>query len=134
MQETWIRVTGMENPPSVSDKHAFLLRVAANIAIDLIRRERRHDRRCIADDDLLTSIADQAPSPEVIVSDRDQLRALVNCLMQLPEKPRSALLMNRCDGMSHRAIAERLDVSESMVAKYLAQALRHCRDVFRAMS
>jgi len=36
--------------------------------------------------------------------------------------------MFRVDGLSHREIAERLGVSESMVAKYIGQALRHCRD------
>jgi RNA polymerase sigma-70 factor (ECF subfamily) len=39
--------------------------------------------------------------------------------------------MNRCDGLTHREIAARLGVSESMVARYLVQALRHCRDHFR---
>ncbi len=133
LQETWIRVSGMKDPPAVGNKQAFLLRIASNIAIDLIRRERRHHSHCIADEALLTAIADTAPSPEVIAVDRDQLRALVGALMRLPERPRSALLMNRCDGLSHREIAARLDVSESMVAKYLAQGLRHCRDAFRRL-
>ena len=133
LQETWIRVSTMKDPPAVRDGQAFLLRVAANIAVDLIRREHRHHSRCVADEDLLASIADSAPSPEVIAIDRDRLRALVGALMRLPDKPRTVLLMNRCDGLSHREIAARLKVSESMVAKYLAQSLRHCRDAFRKL-
>jgi len=35
--------------------------------------------------------------------------------------------MFRVDGLSHAQIARRLGVSESMVAKYIGQALRHCR-------
>lgn len=134
LQETWFRVAGLSSPTAVRDKQAFLLRIAANVAIDLIRRERRHQGRCTTDEGLLAGIEDLSPSPETIIIDRDQLRALVGALMELPEKARTALLMSRCDGLSHRDIAARLHVSESMVAKYLAQALRHCRDAFRAFT
>ena len=134
LQETWLRLAGMpELPAGVRDPHALLLRIAGNIAIDLLRRERRHSARCIHDDVLLQEIADHAPSPEAYALHRDELRALVRALAELPAKPRAALLLNRCDGLSHAQIAARLKVSDSMVAKYLAQALRHCRDAFRAI-
>jgi len=80
---------------------------------------------------LLAAVADNMPSPEVCVIDRDQLRLLALALARLPAKPRAALLLSRCDGLSHREIGVRLKVSESMVAKYLGQALRHCRDHYR---
>ncbi len=134
LQETWIRVANLGEPPAIRDRHAFLMRIAANIAIDLIRRERRHQNRCVDDEGILASIEDLAPSPETVLIDRQRLGALVRALVQLDEKPRAALLMSRCDGLSHREIVGRLAVSESMVAKYLAQSLRHCRDVFRALS
>lgn len=134
LQETWLRLATMaEQPAAVQDKHAYLLRLAGNIAIDLLRREQRHAARCLSDDSVLREIADQTPSPEAYALHRDELRALVRALMTLPAKPRTALLLNRCDGLSHLEIATRLGVSQSMVAKYLAQALRHCRDSLRAL-
>ena len=40
LQETWLRLAGMgQARPEVRDCHAFLLRIAGNIAIDLLRRE-----------------------------------------------------------------------------------------------
>lgn len=135
LQETWLRLAGMKSEPeAIQDRQAFILRVAGNIAIDLVRKERRLAARYVTDEALLAAIADSAPSPEVFAIDRDQLKSLVVALARLPSKPRAALLLNRCDGLSHREIAERLKVSESMVAKYLAQALRHCRDHFRAIA
>ena len=132
LQETWIRLAGMKQCPGpIHDRQAFILRVAGNIAIDLTRRERRHGGRCISDEAILGAIEDSYPSPETFAIDRDRLRFLVAALALLPAKPRAALLMNRCDGLSHREIAGRLKVSESMVARYLAQALRHYRDHFR---
>jgi RNA polymerase sigma factor (sigma-70 family) len=135
LQETWLRLAEMKGGTAeIRDRQAFILRMAGNIAIDLVRRERRHSRRCVSDEALLLSIADRAPSPETFAIDRNRLRLLVLALAQLPPKPRTALLMNRCDGLSHSEIAGALKVSESMVAKYLARALRHCRDHFRALT
>lgn len=132
LQETWLRLSGMKSRPvAIQDRQAFILRMAGNIAIDLLRRERRHGSRCVSDEAVLLAIADTCPSPEIFAIDRDQLRLLVRALAQLAPKPRAALLLNRCDGLTHRQIARRLKVSESMVARYLAQALRHCRDHFR---
>jgi len=134
LQETWLRLASLKDAPeTIRDSQAFILRIAGNIAIDLLRKENRHSSRCISDDDLMQAVADSRPSPETCVIDRDQLRCLAIALAQLPPNARAALLLSRCDGMSHAAIAARLAVSPSMVAKYLAQALRHCRDHLRTL-
>ncbi|RFC63543.1 sigma-70 family RNA polymerase sigma factor [Fulvimarina endophytica] len=128
VQETWLRIAGAsETAPAILDRHAYLLRVAGNIAIDLLRRDRRRAALPLTDA-VLERLVDAAPSPETQAIDRDELRALVEALALLPDKPRRALLMARCDQLTHAEIAERLGVSASMVAKYLVQALRHCRD------
>lgn len=133
LQETWIRLSGLKNVPvSIRDSQAFVLKIAANIAVDLLRRERRHSSRCICDYEQMVSIADTKPSPETCAIDRQQLYRLADALMQLPEKPRAALLLSRCQGLSYAETATKLGVSKRMVAKYLAQALRHCRDALRA--
>jgi RNA polymerase sigma factor (sigma-70 family) len=134
MQETWLRLARMEaQPAGVQDRQAYILRLALNVAIDLIRRERRHTSRCVSDEALLQTIADACPSPEVFTVDRDQLRQLAAALTKLPAKPCAALLMSRCDGLTHAEIARKLNVSERAVAKYLVTALRHCRDHFRGI-
>ncbi|MDH4982604.1 RNA polymerase sigma factor [Hyphomicrobium sp. D-2] len=135
LQETWLRIAGMQKPEvPIRDGNAFVLRIAANIATDLIRKEGRHAAHCISDDEILRSIADTYPSAEAIVVDRDQLRQLALALAELPPKPRTALLLNRCDGRTHAQIARKLGVSESRVAQYLVQAVRHCRDHFRRIA
>ena len=43
LQETWLRIAGMQKPAvPIRDGNAFVLRIAANIATDLIRKEGRH--------------------------------------------------------------------------------------------
>lgn len=132
LQETWLRLAAMPKPTTpIRDGNAFVLRIAANIATDLLRKEKRHAAHCISDDDILQSIADSYPSAEAVVVNRDQLRQLAVALAKLAPKPRTALLLNRCDGWTHVQIARKLGVGESMVAKYLVQAVRHCRDHLR---
>jgi RNA polymerase sigma factor (sigma-70 family) len=62
---------------------------------------------------------------------RERLRLLDETLTQLPPNVRRALLMSRVEELTFAQIAAELDVSESMVAKYIAQALRVCRDRLR---
>jgi transmembrane sensor len=59
---------------------------------------------------------------------RERLQILDEALLQLSANARQALLLNRIEGLTQAQIAQRLGVSESMVAKYIGQALRHCRD------
>jgi RNA polymerase sigma-70 factor (ECF subfamily) len=132
MQETWLRLSRMTAPPEgLQDRQAYILRLAANVAVDLVRKERRHAARCVSDDALLRTIADSYPSPETVAVDRDQLRQLAATLSELPAKASTALLMSRCDGLTYSEIASKLKISERAVAKYLTIAFRHCRDHFR---
>ncbi|WP_010140223.1 RNA polymerase sigma factor [Oceanicola sp. S124] len=132
MQETWLRLDRSGAPAAgIANPHAYVLTVAGNIATDLLRRERRHGAGQLRDDARLERLIDSAPIAEEVLIARDELRMLVRALMALPHKARAVLLMNRCLDMTHRQIAEALGLSESMVAKYMGQALRHCRDYRR---
>lgn len=128
LQETWIRLARLEREPGrLNDRQAYILRIASNIAIDIARKEGRINAPLIRDEALLSSVADASPSMEVRLIDRERLRHLANALLELPSKPRTALLLNRMDGLSHAEIGRKLGVSENMVGRYLLQALRHCR-------
>ena len=133
LQETWIRLARAGTPDEpIRDHQALILRIAGNIATDIVRREKRYASRVVSDETLMSSIADSTPSPETFAIDRDRLRQLVRVLATLSDKARAVLLMSRCDEVPYSEIGRTLGISESMVAKYMAQALRHCRDHLRA--
>jgi RNA polymerase sigma-70 factor (ECF subfamily) len=42
-------------------------------------------------------------------------------------------VLHRRDGLTYDEIAERLNISASMVKKYLSAGIRHCREHLRSM-
>ncbi len=127
VQETYIRLTAVpESWANVQNARAYIFRVAQNLAVDYQRRERRQKTLAITEEHY-HSLPDQAPQPDRGAISKEQLKLLNASLQNLPNKARLALLMSRVEGLSHAQVAAQLQVSESMVAKYIAQALRHCR-------
>lgn len=131
VQETYLRVASIHQPTgAIGDPRAYVFRIAGNLAIDTIRKERRIDGRS-APQDAAAAVPDPLNSPERALQARQRLGLLDAALAGLPPKARRALLMSRLDGLTFAEIAAELGVSESMVAKYIAQALRACRDHLR---
>lgn len=131
-QEVWLRVASSDAGAVVDNPRAYLFRVAANLATDFERHEGRlADRR--ASEALARTMPDPMACPERRRLARERIAALDGALAELPDNARRALLMSRAEGRTFAAIAAELGVSESMVAKYIARALRACRDRLRAL-
>lgn len=127
--DTYVRLTNVADSVVENDK-AYIFRVAGNLALDM---HRRSGRRAVwlSDEEPREDIADPHPSQEQHVIDRDRLASMDAALNNLPPKARLALLMVRVDGLRYVEIAERLNISVSMVSKYVTQAVQHCRDHVR---
>lgn len=125
-QETYVHLVRMRSTIDVQNPRAFLFRVAANLAVDNLRKIRIR-REALSVDPLPDNAASMAPSAEDALDAKQRLVQVERAIGELSPKCRSALLMNRLEGKTHREIAEALGVSESMVAKYVIQALKHCR-------
>lgn len=123
--DTFLRVLTSTDLTSLREPRAFLLVVANRLLIN------RHRRRGV-EQEALHQVAvlvaqHENRGPERITAMRELLAQVLLLLVEeLPEKPGRAFLMARMDGMSYREIAKRLDVSQSSVKQYLAQALAHC--------
>ncbi|WP_343576016.1 sigma-70 family RNA polymerase sigma factor [Pseudomonas sp.] len=126
-QDTWLRLADQPAEAEVQDPRAYLFRVAGNIAIDNLRREGRLAELHV-DETAANDLSDPASTLEHRLLAHEALEHLDAALDQLPPNVRQALLMNRLDGLTHSQIARHLGVSESMVGKYIVQAMRHCRD------
>lgn len=68
---------------------------------------------------------------ELPLTVEDLQNALEKSLEVLPEKTRQVFRMSRNEYLSHREIAQRLDLTEKSVEYHITQALRHLRTHLR---
>lgn len=125
-QEAFLRYVASRQTER-ADAHAsqfFLWRIAGNLIIDLVRRERRQGRTVPLEQAAL--LADAAPLADRRLIARQDFATFKAALDELPPKTRAALLLNRIEGLTHAEIAARLAISPSMVSKHIMKALRVC--------
>lgn len=134
LQETWIRANS-KSGELPDNPRAYLYRMANNLAIDLLRREKTRSATAATDtsDELvhLTDIPSAAPSPEDAAISRQEIKALNAAVAELPEKCRQVFLYYRGQGLTMRQIADRLAISDKTVEKHIARAMVHCRKRMR---
>jgi RNA polymerase sigma-70 factor (ECF subfamily) len=104
----------------------FLYATASNLLLDRARSRSARDAAITGAADFDRLICPK-PRAEQVLAGREQLAVLEAALLELSPKSRAVLVLYRFDELSHRAIADRLGISVSMVEKYLKRALDHCR-------
>jgi RNA polymerase sigma-70 factor (ECF subfamily) len=123
-QEAYVRLLSLDEPGAISYLRAFLFRIAANLAVDRLRRGDIHARAMELP--LFHEFAD-ARTPERLAAGEQQIAQLQRLLMELPPKCRAAFVLNRFYGMEFAAIAAQMNLSERMIRTYVVRALLYCR-------
>lgn len=129
LQETWLRLDTMSEPAAIANTDAYLLRIAANVAIDQHRDQQRHLNEGEIDE--MFDVPDELVDPERVVSARREVEALQEVVRDLSPRRQAILMAARVEGQLNREIAERFGISESLVEKELRYALRHCKASMR---
>jgi len=127
-QEVYVRLLRLDRKELIRDPRSYIYRLAANLVHEIELKRRTDDARLTrwtlergGDDHAVESMAEAMT-----------LRARIDdALAQLTPKCRAVVILHRRDGMTYDEIAKRLDISSSMVKKYLATGLRHCRSQLR---
>lgn len=125
-QETFIKYA-QASTQFVDDEHkkAWLIRVAANVCKDLLKRAE-------AKTVLLDTVDDQAKpqwSQDPISEDRPESERLIAALQQLEETPRVILHLKYFEGYSAQEIGEMLDMPENTVYTHLARGRKKLKEV-----
>lgn len=123
-QDAFLRLAAVEHG-SIANPAAYLRRVSANLATDVMRANRRRRLTGAEIDDLL-DVADSAADPEAQVIARDMVRRVLAALAELPARRRDILLASRLEGVPHRRLAEIHGVSIRTVEIEIRKALDHC--------
>lgn len=121
-QEAFVRV--WQNLNRYKPQYAFrswLYRIAANAALDSLRRERP-----TADLDSV-SLADLGPSPEQSAEDDERAAHVRRAIAQLSESLRVVLILREYQGLSYQEIADVLDIPIGTVMSRLNSARAQLR-------
>ena len=101
---------------------SWLYRLASNVCLDFLRREKRRGTVSLTVEDEELDIADLRFSPEDEL-ERTELRDAINtALMRLPAAARQMIVMRDVSGLSYAEIAETLDLELGTVKSRIARA------------
>lgn len=124
VQEVYLRAMTYPLTSHIIKPRAFLFRIAANLVVDHVRkqRHRQHENYEDIEDRTITSLL----GPEDSVCGAERLEKFKNALAELPKDQRQAFLLNRFEGLSHKEIAQSMGISDKTVQRYIAKAFDHC--------
>ncbi len=122
VQDTYVRLLRLGDAHVVEQPRALLHRIAANLAIDHLRKE-KNSVQAFDGMDAAMVVPSQAPSPERELLAKQRLRLCLQAIEKLPPRSREAFVLCRVYGYSYQEIARRMSISESGVEKLLMRAL-----------
>jgi RNA polymerase sigma-70 factor (ECF subfamily) len=116
-------VSAMDNPSS------WLFRVASNLAISYLRTKAAQQRRDIA------SIQGDTEGEQLHIEsgiDAKKLQVIIDeAIDQLPDRRKEIYKLSRLAGLSHKQIAEKLQLSQSTVKNQVVDALKFIEEQIR---
>lgn len=127
-QEVYARVCLSAQKQFPEHTKRFVLTTARNLLINRLRDTNVVPIEAIADVDTL-NVATDGPGPDQIAIARDELRRLQGALDRLPQRCREAMVLAHVEGLAGHEIAQRMDISPSMVSAHLNNGLRLLADI-----
>ena len=119
-QDVFLRVLTAA-PGTVENKQAYLFRTARNIAFNYNKRERLVTY--VSDPDVLLSIRDESPTAEQALLSRQELAVVANSLAEFPQVHREIFILSRLEGMTYKAIGERLGIPTQTAVSHVVRML-----------
>lgn len=130
VQETYLRAYSAERHKVIDHPRAFLFRVARNLALTALKKKSRQITDYIEDFELPLA-AGLADTVESEVEARQNIGIYCEAVTALPEQCRRVFLLRKVHGLSHREIAERMNLTNSSVEKHILNGALKCRAYIR---
>lgn len=123
-QEAYVKLLQLDKPEAISFLRTYLFRIAANLAIDRLRRSTRKIRveRSAALEEWTTG-----PAVEREVLAAQEVTLLRQAVSELEPRYRRAFILHKYNDQPIADIALELKVTPRMVRTYVARAVLYCR-------
>jgi RNA polymerase sigma-70 factor (ECF subfamily) len=123
VQEAYVRVFRLNNPPPINFLRAYLYKTAFNLASDSRGRHTRQQQR---EDSVYTEVYSERerenPTPERLCLDDEMRTYLQDAVNKLPPKARMAFTLVELEGQSVREAATAMESSEMAVYQLINRA------------
>ncbi len=123
IQEAYAKLASLTTVSNIAHPKAYLYQTVKRLILDHIRRSKLVPIQAVAEVAEL-AVFEDGLTPERIFSGRQELERLCRAIHSLPAACRSVFIMRKFDDMPQKAIAAKLRVSENIVEKRMARALR----------
>ena len=122
LQEVFIKIwKNRANIQSSTTFNSFIFKITRNLLLNELRS--RMNRQKTKDKIYKISQSEGYQTFEKI--EYQELKETVDHIVNnLPEKQRVVFLLSRCDSLSHKEIAEKLDISTKTVEYHISQSIR----------
>jgi len=131
-QEVYLRLWRHGDDGDSPRQRAWLLRVAHNLSIDVLRRRSSRPEAGLAergiDLETMPAVAEET-DPHRALERREAHQALLAAMSELPERTRSMLLLHYFQGLRHEAVSRILDTNVSAVKVALHRGRRRLREL-----
>lgn len=124
-QDTFVRLMTAPSASQVIEPRRYLYRIAANLSIDLARRQAV--ARLVADgESVLQEMADGQPSAERVVISRQEIAIIEAALGEVPQGPRAAFLA-RIDGLTFAEISKQQGIPLKTIFTQVMKVTMHLK-------
>lgn len=128
VQEACIRILKKTiQSDEIQSPMAFLRTICLRVAIDFYRKE-KHNQEWVdslqESQDYARSHGNMLTSPELQFVKKQREQILLKTIQQLPENCRDIFILTQLHHYPQHEVAEQLNLSRSMVARYLAKAFK----------
>ena len=131
VQESYIRIWRARATHPIDSAKAFLFKVARHIVLDLLRKGKNFPVDSGYGLDSLR-VLDTAPTAAQALLTKDLCAHLAAALLAIPARYRNVLILHKLQGLSHREVAARLNLSEITSQKYCSIGLDLCAQQLKA--
>ena len=129
LQEIYLKIESAQLGGTIHNESAFLYKVANNLALDLrkknVRRNGRDQSWADTEQQLIggQAIYDAVDADKAIDA-REQIKKLNHLITKLPPQCAKVFVAHKIDGLSHKEVAAKLQISKSTVEKHMSKALK----------
>jgi len=129
IQEVFLRLWDNRTKlKSDTNIEAYLFRIASNLATDYLRSAKQRET---ASDEL--EVQTQESSSDI--AEANNLAATIDKLLsKLSDAPRTAFILSRYEQLSHKEIADVMNISVKTVEKHISKALHFLKNELKSMN